>query len=394
MLIEGLVLVCFSWSSLGGGEAPQGQSGEPAGAKRVAATQEELGAAQLERLIAIWEGQRSESVTGRFQVRLFRAPRNPANLLSPQEVVQIFESSEALRTGGPKAIEFLDGLRETFIRIEPGVERFWGERIEVLLEGRKVRESWAPSDVVGSETKVNLFDGETELRFSPHSNQVSLLPGRELVMIDERTLRYVPEPRPDSGFEGWRIQSEAAGLVTLTTPWGLVVAEVSSGFVHRYELHDASGAVRRAIMQFGPVVYPNRIVLPTTTIHSDYPDGKLGLLSIYVIEEAEINVELGKDAFVLSAPPGRRVVDFRSGRDQYKDLVTDRAVSDVLEYADMVGEYESGEVASSEVAPGSRQWLWIGLAVVVALSCVVLILMLRSAGRRRQVTDWTFANSG
>lgn len=89
------------------------------------------------------------------------------------------------------------------------------------------------------------------------------------------------------------------------------VFDQESGFIfENYSAHSGHG-FQRVSLFFAPKEYANGLILPRLFLTWRVSQGKLGLLKIYEIKEAEVFSQLPADAFAIPLPPGALIIDSR-----------------------------------------------------------------------------------
>jgi hypothetical protein len=173
--------------------------------------------------------------------------------------------------------------------------------------GLKNRDDWYSE---GDLASTRVFDGELDLHYDARNRQVDAhLPGASRLRATTlRDLRLLPDlTRP----EECESETRPDGLVLLHKGAGQIVADPSTGFVHRLTSRDRDGNVRHERRQWQPVEYPGNIVFPKLSAKATYRYGTLSSLELVLIESASFNESFPADAFTLSVPAGTTVVDSR-----------------------------------------------------------------------------------
>lgn len=338
----------------------------------VHAADDQAGVQSLELLNSLWDAQRDEIVTARVAFRLYRGGSLSLNLSADQifqKVERIWTDAKDEPTGPLDSA--LDALRADFVPVEPGKTHYWGNLIEIVVEGKKVHERWLPSVATGSEAKLDVFNGAQRVWYDPINVQFSLFEGAGTTeLFSPTSLRFVP-PVPLRA-EGKTIEAaEKGGSIRLSVGPITLVADETSGFLHRYQIAN-SDTITYDRCQFGPIIYPGGIVFPSLVVESNFNRGHPYLISIYRVDRAEFNIDIPDDSFIVGAPRYKRVVDFRQGTDRPTEYMTSSPVEDVIAFADTA---PPAEVVIRQLSTTNREFGGIArlLACVIA---GILFLML------------------
>lgn len=291
-------------------------------------------------ILASWESQRSAVVTANFRLRLYRYLEAPAVTLDRARFNQLVESMDL--SAPAKSLESLRA------RLPAKAVGYWGTPVQVFVEGARLRNNIQSADAESNRAaEVHIFNAEEQVAISAANQQASVhagSSGRHIIGVSD--LRFLPR-RTDE----LQLIQESNDLATLQGRGTEIAVQISSGFVHRYTSRtasheDESNTVAREIIQLGPITYADGIVFPTVTVDAKYQQGVLMAFSIYLIEQAEFNLEIPAEVFIADAPASTQIVDYRENPSAPRQHVLRKDVVDVVDAADEIESSREGGGAS------------------------------------------------
>ena len=180
--------------------------------------------------------------------------------------------------------------------------------------------------------------------------------------------RKVPSPS-----DKLKVVAEDGDLLRLRLSSWEYVVNPGTGFVSESTVIQAN---ERLFLFRGPVTHPGGVILPSVAGRFQFFAGRLDHMQVLVIEDAEFNIELPKDAFGISVPAGTVVIDERFP--QTRGGRTPVALADVAEDV-RTGFAQPTVPLTTPNKVANRNWLW-GVAVVAM--CVGVVTWAR---RRRGI---------
>lgn len=251
----------------------------------------------IETLSAAWRGQRSAIATAHIRYRSFRS--SDVKPISGQEVDAVFNAVDLVAQP--------DDLRRVVVALWKYTEvphKPWA-LVEVSISGSKVRERTL--NELGDLD--NLVDQGITVVGTDRGNQTSILRTSDSRWRIRRLndFRFLPV------LANARITGRESGRVHITEPdepREETEVDETTGFAHSWRLY-IGGLLNQEILQFGPVVYPGDVLLPTVIAKLGYREERLRHAEVFVIEQADVNIDLPADAFVAKVPKGTLIVDAR-----------------------------------------------------------------------------------
>jgi hypothetical protein len=112
-------------------------------------------------------------------------------------------------------------------------------------------------------------------------------------------------------------------------------ASIQSGWIRRA----STGQVSQRIWQISPMDFSNGIVMPALSVRarSEKDESVVSSFEIATLQEAEFNLVLPKDAFLLSVPKNTILVDFRKNPSDPPREFARQEIADVGTYVDSSG---------------------------------------------------------
>ncbi len=222
--------------------------------------------------------------------------------------------------------------------------------VEIESDGHRHREV---SSYAGKIYSVLATNGKESIQFHPDGAQADVY-GREKLHIGMRSLRElcywssVTTPRakadakdaPRATVESIddRLKLTLRPAASQPADWtSTVLADPQTGFINStISDHGTTGSQR---WQFAPKKYDNGAIVPGMYVEFTYRDGKVDLLKVHRIESLEFDAEFPPDAFVVSAPAGTNVLDYRDGSSgNPKQRVAYEPVFDVVSFANSISD--------------------------------------------------------
>lgn len=308
----------------------------------------------IENLKANWESQRSAIVTAHFRARAFRS--GTMEPLSEAELDAAFNSVDlAIRPDDLRKLVPIICKDKVFSTPDP-----WSA-IEVYVDGPRLRERSINTPGALDDSVVD--DGITVISLGG-ANQASILRTSD----NTRRIRNLDDFRFTPAITlGTRVSSRKSGRVRFVEPGephSEFDVDEATGFVHSWRFYVKDGAIDQEILQFGPVSYPGDVLLPTAIAKLRFGGGRLAFADILVVEEAELNVDLPGDAFVVNASQGTVIADERDR--QKRDVFrAKRKMDDLVKSFPLVARTQpTPGLMSSTVA---LTLLAVGVIVIVLL---------------------------
>ena len=149
-----------------------------------------------------------------------------------------------------------------------------------------------------------------------------------------------------------------------------MVVDPTTGFVFRnyFDL----GMTTREVLQYGPVEYADDIVFPTFTVRALYVKNVLDFVELFLITDAQFNLDLAADAFQVGSPGDVVIVDMTSVPE--KGVLAKTVKQPVEDIAEFV---QSGAFREAEAAPErERRPVAIVLAGFLLLGAIVVLWFL------------------
>jgi hypothetical protein len=328
-------------------------------------------------LLAIWKGQQDEIVTGRFRIKIYRYGPIVKSSVTRDQLAKTLEQLNLANRPEDWA-----QVRKLFPPPQPDFTEFWGTTIEVLEEGTKGRNNWNYNLQSHAVAEAHVFNNQEDIEYNAFDKQALIMPGRSSVqMIHSRDLRSLPAWDPQHGPDQFEIVSRSGGRVTLRRDHVSLVVDESNGFVY-HARGTAGKGVTKETYQFGPRKYAGDVLLPSVKLEIQADEtGKLQWLSGYQMLEAEINIALPEDTFVIGVPADTNVVDLRKDRNNPQSRVTDQAVANVVDYANaaILRAQPEGTGALS-----LRRIVWLTSGCVLGIGLIVVALRLLRKPRTAQ----------
>jgi hypothetical protein len=328
----------------------------------------------------MWRGQESEIVTAHYKITLYRYGKSPSTGLTRSQLVPILDSVE--RVGIAQAMA---DLRGRFSPAATGVGELWNVPIEIHEDGVRIRNLWhqiVPKH--GADRELRVFNGKDEIEHSPFNHQVSIFAGKTSIqMLRTANLRVRPPFDLEPGGEPPDVVGRSQGTITLKQGLITLVADEQTGFVRQLALGNNKLPIVQEIRQYDPRTYPGRIILPSVTVSVRYTAGeRIYLVSVYHVNEANLNVEIPPEMFVVGVPGKTNVVDFRQDRDNPTSQVTAGQVTDVLAFA----SEEMSPLPATETDSAWRRGLFWATGFVVGAGLIFVALrLLRKSGQAASI---------
>jgi hypothetical protein len=316
-------------------------------------------------LLALWRGQHAEIVTARFRTKCYRYATTEGAVTRDQVV----KTLEGLNLANQP--EDWAKLRNLFPAPPADFTEFWGTPVEILQEGSKGRNNWKYSAQTHAVEEMRVFNNQEDIEYSAFNKQALILPGRSSVeLITAKDIRYLPKLDPQDGPEHFAILKRSAGRITLQKANATLVVDEANGFIYHLSRSLGKGELQE-VYQFGPRKYAGDVLLPSARLEMYAGrDGKLQWLSGSQLLEAEINIALPENTFVLDVPADTNVVDFRKDSNRPNTRITREAVSDVVAFANAALAQRGQADGTQTLSP--RRILWLTTGCVLGLGLLVL----------------------
>jgi thiol-disulfide isomerase/thioredoxin len=167
----------------------------------------------------------------------------------------------------------------------------------------------------------------------------------------------------------------------LTARW---VIDEATGFERLMSYVSANGRVGEETRRFFPTVLPNGIAIPKLSIKVRYHDGNLSSAEVTFIDKVELLESLPADAFVVAAPAGTNILDYRGiprnergrGR-QASSGVLPVPVPDVVAYRNRFAPAPEPVLKAGDEAPELNVLTWLdaeGKAARPALAGKIIVI--------------------
>ena len=203
----------------------------------------------------------------------------------------------------------------------------------------------------GELASARLYDGEIDVRYDVVNRQVDV--HRAGNSTYARTpLSAFRISAPEGVLSQLETSSLEDGRVRLSHDRLEVVADPSTGFIHRYVLLNPAGNRRTESFQYGPTTYPGGICYPRLKLHLGFRDGKLDSIDLIVIDEARFNGGFSDPDFAIALPAGATVVDYRDDTFRPAARRLTRDVDDAAEYFQpSAADKPAGDNETTRTAP-------------------------------------------
>jgi hypothetical protein len=277
--------------------------------------------------------------------------------LSPEELREVLSAVDVVEDQD-RLVELADAI----LSPENGPVPSWSET-QFVFDDNRTRETHR---YAAGETDL-VYDGEmqTLLTVDNISRQATVSRGagglKRITLRDLRTL-----PVRDVNFEEVQCTVLPDGRVSLSHQGTELTVDPATGFI--YHQYTAFGPSAKEVLQYGPVKYADDIIFPTLTVSATYMNGVLNAIELFLVKDAEFNLELDEKAFQVSTPSDVVVVDMTAGPGE--DVVAKRVESPVEDVVELV---ESGALSDIPMTrePAGRKWAIVLCWVLLSLAVVV-----------------------
>lgn len=290
-------------------------------------------------LVARWEAQRHEVVSGRLTLLLLPSATDFRELT--------FEQARSLFSGANLAADPVAEFGKLVPKLFKGnyaPDGKWFYQTTFVFDGPKTHQA--------DHQRALMFDGKHDVVQDLRNTQADVFAGGASRRV-RRTLasfRYVPDLTTDD----MKVVAIEGDDVLLSTSDGQSLRiEWETAMLKELTRRDSQGAafyhrIQRDFAQFSAGIW-----LPMTSVELHFRNGYLSDLQIGMIQEAEFNTELPRDAFAVAAGSGSVLVDHRGADKSVRRLSED--VTDVAALAE-----------GTRATAGTHRWrLVFGVAVLV-----------------------------
>jgi hypothetical protein len=262
----------------------------------------------MERIVETWQSQGSAVAAVRIDFRILRATEFEG---LEHFSVEAFESAIAPSLGKELTAETKEAV----------VESLFGRKLSELPQGRFLYDGERIREEIQTEfgARVQVLDNGYKVSMDPANHQVMIrdLQDSHEYLMDLKSFRYLPGP---SLFE--RLRASKAGRSRNRLVFS---GHVENGDFCECEIDTATGNVsllscfrgrsrtpRLTILQSDFRTLPGDVQMPFWRLDvTYYTDGTPGLIEFLAVESADVNVDIPKGEFAVSAPVGTVVFDYR-----------------------------------------------------------------------------------
>jgi thiol-disulfide isomerase/thioredoxin/protocatechuate 3,4-dioxygenase beta subunit len=272
-------------------------------------------------------------------------PKSGTYVIRQATTFPVTMSAEELRnlvkSWDPAAADFFDILQQ---HVPKG--SFRDSRTKVITQGDRQRnETEVELTGMPSGTRISVSNGHENVVLDPANGQCSLSP----TIVGTTPQRFAPTPstfyplpsiayayanRPGVPQPHATHQDGKLKLERGSPPTSREVVDEETGFLH----HSWSGApngVGRESWYLSPRRMPGGQILASVVIECQFNGDKLSMLRVLKLEDAKIEAP-PSDAFVVSAPAGTNIFDFRLDRQHPKSELVNYPVADVVMVANRI----------------------------------------------------------
>jgi hypothetical protein len=332
-------------------------------------------AKDLTTYLAAWQAQDSAIVTAHFQVRLHRLPRGQEKAAPTRKEIMDILSNPDL----DKFSVTLQKLKAA-LPINPQVTvPFWDLPVEIWQDDLRISSSMPlniPGKRQGSIRRV--FSGKADTEYNSFNRQANLYAGKShIALIDKNDLCFLPYPLTPDRFGQPRPSPEKGKVIIDRGPVQLE-CDSETGQIAHVTRKRVDGQIDKEVFQFGFRTYPGGIAIPQVSVHLEYdPKSNPSLLTVYVLEKAEFNIELAADAFKVPVPKGTNILDLRFDPNQPSVRRISKPIDDLVPLADSLLPLENTPPSPPKSSP-----LKIWFSALVGCLMLLLWTVARFYGKR------------
>ncbi len=275
-------------------------------------------------LRSIWEVQARLIQKGRMQgTRTYQG----GDSISTDRLRKLLESLDT-----DKVPPLSELIAATFPEAEPG--SLGNFQIAVDRPRRRQEVVWANTAEKAAE--VTVYNGRETISYVPVNAQVDIgddgpKSGIRLAVAGLEDFCHWPT-------RGGKVIGRDKGKVTLESKSGeyvtTIVADEETGFVFHESRSHASSGSGQEYWQFAPRVAANGAITPGLSVDFTYQKDRLNVIWIKTIESIDLNAPVPPESFLIGAPPGTLIIDYREGRIDTQRGLAMRPITDVVAYAD------------------------------------------------------------
>jgi hypothetical protein len=327
---------------------------------------------RLKLLREAWNGQRSAILTGRFKLKLFRYVDLGSQKL-PYRAFKDFVDSYVAKGQ-------VDDIGRGIAGLPPTTEShgLFADPVEIWVDGSRTRNEWRlVFDAKAPQVAHKVYDEQNELWYESLHKQASIYRGRTGVeFLGLRDLRWLPwkdffnnnKTKCDDVKGEFRVTVNENAEIETALP---------DGFVDRCIFKDKNGTITSEVLQFIKMKYDGNIVMPKVVVSGTFHNSFVYNFDIILIEEAEVNIDIPIQRFIVSAPAETNIVDFRDGLGRARSIMAHSPVQDILK---LVNETPKGvsAIGRKAIEPvkrerhSNKQLILVGLSLSLIITSVVL----------------------
>ncbi|WP_010581681.1 redoxin family protein [Schlesneria paludicola] len=219
----------------------------------------------------------------------------------------------------------------------------------------------------GEETIISMGNEQLDI-YSASSSPFHFLDHRDLWHLPNRKVILENTPLIAAQLEPQRTVHHVNGT------WDVELQADKT--LQRWVIDDSTGFLRRSVVaysqtsgneiwQFFPVTMTTGICVPGLTVKFQYQNGKIVRQEVYVIENVEILSELPAETFLVSAPAGTNIIDYRGLAREEMHLrrppsgVVSSDIPDVVAYRNRFAPAAPPVLRVGDVAPVFNVVTWL-----------------------------------
>jgi len=224
----------------------------------------------------------------------------------------------------------------------PDLEFPFGHQV-VTVDGERIRQESFDTLTDGAEYHdLRIFNGVESVDFGVSNAQASVHSYHAFAvggLTEWRPMNKFTPPAEDPG--ATRKVSRANGRLVVETTFKSFSSRAEfderTGFLFYRLNSDKSGEPQQELWQFAPQVTPSGAIVAGLIVDPRYMRGNLTLLGIHEVKNY-VSGKPSPETFVLSAPAGTNIVDFRGNQSSPKSGVIGEPVTDVIMRANQISE--------------------------------------------------------
>jgi len=283
----------------------------------------------IDRLKAIWQGNLSEIKSAHIRYRSLA--RGTSKVTTRDVVLKLLETTDFVNRPNDARL-----LSEALGLGIPPEDAAWGNG-ELYVTGTKIRVNM---DYEGRRISENVWIDAAFIDFSQFSQSNNSIQ----IHVRDRNSRYMKTPNafrviPRAGEQtAATVEKRSADGLVVRIGVGQFVVDEGTGFVQSFKMDLAQIEPRQSsedIFPKGRVSYPGGILFPAAIIRCRYSRGDLNFIEVDVIETATFNEPIKDEVFLVTAPAGTKVFDFRLNKDEHGYFTRiEEPVADILSELD------------------------------------------------------------